>query len=131
MNDKPISKIAVLGLGYVGLPLSLEFYKGGLEVYGIETDKEKVKKLNSGDSYLDDVPATMIKEAISSGRFNVVNDYKILQYVDSAIICVPTPLNKLQEPDISFIIQAVDSIEVYLHSGMLIVLESTTYPGTT
>lgn len=124
-------KVGVLGLGYVGLPLALEFNKSGLEVWGIDTDKERIHKLKSGISYVDDVSDESIQQAIKTNRFFVTDTYEILKEIDAVCICVPTPLNKIQEPDLSFIIQAVDAIESYLHQGMLIVLESTTYPGTT
>jgi len=124
-------KVAVLGLGYVGLPLALEFHRSGLEVWGIDTDKERIHKLKSGLSYIDDVSDEVIQQAMKTNRFFVTDEYEILKEIDAVCICVPTPLNKIQEPDLSFIIQAVDAIESYLHQGMLIVLESTTYPGTT
>ncbi len=131
MENSSIQKVAVVGLGYVGLPLALEFYKGGLQVWGIETDNEKVKKLRSGVSYLDDVPSQQIKEALETNRFSITDAYDILEQLDAVCICVPTPLNKVQEPDLSYIVHAVDAIEPHLHKGMLVVLESTTYPGTT
>lgn len=131
MENSSIQKVAVVGLGYVGLPLALEFYKGGLQVWGIEIDNEKVKKLQSGVSYLDDVPSQQIKEALETNRFSITDAYDILEQLDAVCICVPTPLNKVQEPDLSYIVQAVDAIEPHLHKGMLVVLESTTYPGTT
>jgi len=124
-------KVAVLGLGYVGLPLALEFHRSGLEVWGIDTDKERIHKLKSGLSYIDDVSDEVIQQAMKTNRFFVTDEYEILKEIDAVCICVPTPLNKIQEPDLSFIIQAVNAIESYLHQGMLIVLESTTYPGTT
>jgi UDP-N-acetyl-D-glucosamine dehydrogenase len=131
MENSSIQKVAVVGLGYVGLPLALEFYKGGLQVWGIETDNEKVKKLRAGVSYLDDVPSRQIKEALETNRFSITDAYDILEQLDAVCICVPTPLNKVQEPDLSYIVQAVDAIEPHLHKNMLVVLESTTYPGTT
>ncbi|HOV32256.1 MAG TPA: nucleotide sugar dehydrogenase [Candidatus Hydrogenedens sp.] len=131
MENSSIQKVAVIGLGYVGLPLALGFYDSGLQVWGIETDKEKVKKLQSGVSYLDDVPSQRIKEALETNHFSITDKYEILEQSDAVCICVPTPLNKVQEPDLSFIVQAVDAIEPHLHNGMLVVLESTTYPGTT
>ncbi len=126
-----IKKVAVLGLGYVGLPLALEFNKSGLEVWGIDTDRERIHRIKSGISYIDDVSDEIIQQAMKTNRFFVTDEYEILKGMDAVCICVPTPLNKIQEPDLSFIIQAVDAIEPYLHQGMLVVLESTTYPGTT
>ena len=131
MEEGITKKVAVLGLGYVGLPLALEFHRSGLEVWGIDTDKERIHKLKSGLSYIDDVSDEVIQQAMKTNRFFVTDEYEILKEIDAVCICVPTPLNKIQEPDLSFIIQAVDAIESYLHQGMLIVLESTTYPGTT
>lgn len=131
MEEGVIKKVAVLGLGYVGLPLALEFNKSGLEVWGIDTDKERIKKLKAGISYIDDVSSEAIEKAWKTSCFYVTNEYEVLYQIDAVCICVPTPLNKIQEPDLSFIIQAVDAVEHYLHKGMLVVLESTTYPGTT
>lgn len=126
-----IQSVAVMGLGYVGLPLALEFHRGGLTVIGLDTDGEKIHQLQSGRSYLDDVSAEQVRSALESKRFTVSTDIGKLSEVDAVCICVPTPLNKLQEPDLSYIIDAVDSVARHLHQGMLVVLESTTYPGTT
>ena len=126
-----IKKVAVLGLGYVGLPLALEFNKSGLEIWGIDTDRERIHRIKSGTSYIDDISDEIIQQAMQTNRFFVTDEYEILKEMDAVCICVPTPLNKIQEPDLSFIIQAVDAIEPCLHQGMLVVLESTTYPGTT
>ncbi len=131
MNRNSFQKVAVLGLGYVGLPLALEFHNHDLEVWGIDTDINRINQLKSGTSYIDDVPSEIVKKALATNRFFVTNEYNALSKIDAVCICVPTPLNKIQEPDLSFIIQAVDAIEPYLHKDMLIVLESTTYPGTT
>lgn len=126
-----IQSVAVMGLGYVGLPLALEFHRGGLTVIGLDTDGEKIQQLQSGQSYLDDVSAEQVWGSLKSKRFTVSTDFRKLSEVDAVCICVPTPLNKLQEPDLSYIIDAVDSVARHLHHGMLVVLESTTYPGTT
>ncbi len=131
METGSIRKVAVLGLGYVGLPIALEFQKSGLEVWGIDTDTERINKLKEGISYVDDVSSTAVEQALKTNRFYVSDEYNILRQIDAVCICVPTPLNRIQEPDLSFIIQAVNEIEPRLHPGMLIVLESTTYPGTT
>ncbi|MGC8738017.1 MAG: nucleotide sugar dehydrogenase [Candidatus Hydrogenedens sp.] len=131
METGLIKKVGVLGLGYVGLPLALEFHRSGLQVWGIDTDRERIHHLKSGISYIDDVSSEVIQQAMKTNRFLVTDEYEILREIEAICICVPTPLNKIQEPDLSFIIQAVDAIEPYLHQGMLIVLESTTYPGTT
>lgn len=131
MCKSSFQKVAVLGLGYVGLPLALEFHNSGLVVWGIDTDTNRINQLKSSISYIDDVPSKTIQQALATNRFFVSNKYETLNEIDAVCICVPTPLNKIQEPDLSFIIQAVDAIEPYLHKDMLIVLESTTYPGTT
>jgi len=131
METGSIKKVGVLGLGYVGLPLALEFHNSGLEVWGIDTDEKRIHKLKLGMSYIDDVSSKSVEQALLTNRFYVTDQYNVLKQIDAVCICVPTPLNKIQEPDLSFIIQAVDAIEPYLHKGMLVVLESTTYPGTT
>ncbi len=124
-------KVAILGMGYVGVPLALEFLKGGLEVWGIDKDQDKISKLKTGTSYLDDITNEDIKKARKTHKFHFTTDYSVLREVDAVCICVPTPLTKLQEPDLSYVIEAVDNLAPYLHKGMLISLESTTYPGTT
>jgi UDP-N-acetyl-D-glucosamine dehydrogenase len=121
----------VIGLGYVGLSLAVEFAKAGLQVTGIEIDADKVARLQRGDSYVQDVKPYEVKGLIADGKFLVVNDYQALQDVDTVSICVPTPLSKTKDPDISYIAAATKEIVSYLHPGQLIVLESTTYPGTT
>ncbi|MCX8065983.1 MAG: nucleotide sugar dehydrogenase [Candidatus Hydrogenedentes bacterium] len=130
-NEGKIEKVAVLGMGYVGVPLAIEFLKGGLQVWGIDKDPEKISILNSGGSYLDDISDTDVRNALATNRFYLTDEYGVLSRVDAVCICVPTPLTKLQEPDLSYVIEAVDNIVPYLHKGMLVVLESTTYPGTT
>ena len=125
------AKLGVIGLGYVGLPLSMEFARAGFRVTGIDTDAEKVAKLIAGESYIQDVPGSWVAEAVKSGAFRVTTDFSVLREIDSVDICVPTPLRKTKDPDISFVSSAVEQIEKYLHKGMLIILDSTTYPGTT
>ncbi len=124
-------KIAVIGLGYVGLPLSLQFARAGVEVLGLDIDPSKVESLNAGRSYIKHIESSAIAEAAKSGRFSAATDFSRLRGVEAAIICVPTPLNKNHEPDLSFIIQTGQAMAPHLHQGMLVVLESTTYPGTT
>ncbi|MCS7244740.1 MAG: nucleotide sugar dehydrogenase [candidate division WOR-3 bacterium] len=124
-------KISILGLGYVGLPLALEFYKNGFEIYGIDVDKEKVEKLNNGISYVLDVSNEEIKDAIKSGKFKVFDSYEVIKEVDVIIIAVPTPLSKTKDPDLSYILDAVENIKNHLKKGHIVILESTTYPGTT
>jgi UDP-N-acetyl-D-glucosamine dehydrogenase len=122
---------AVIGLGYVGLPLALEIASAGFNVVGIDLDQSKIDKLKRGSSYIGDVSDEAIAGAIKTGRFAPTFDFSALRDVDTASICVPTPLSKSRDPDISFILAVTGKIRRYLHSGQLIVLESTTYPGTT
>ena len=125
------AKIGVIGLGYVGLPLAVEFAEGGFEVTGFELLPEKVKAINSGRSYIDDVPDSKIAELSKNGTLKATLDDRLLAKMDCVSICVPTPLSKTKDPDISYILAAVDWVKKYLHKEMLVVLESTTYPGTT
>jgi UDP-N-acetyl-D-glucosamine dehydrogenase len=124
-------RTAVIGLGYVGLPLSVEFARGGVEVVGIDVTPEKVSSINEGRSYILDIPDSELKEQVDAGRLRATTDFSVLREVDSVCICVPTPLRKSLDPDISYIVAAVNEIAKYIHKGMLVVLESTTYPGTT
>jgi UDP-N-acetyl-D-glucosamine dehydrogenase len=122
---------AVIGLGYVGLPLALEIASAGFNVVGIDLDQNKIAMLKSGKSYIGDVCDQRIVEALKTRRFLPTLDFTTLRDVDTVSICVPTPLSKSRDPDISFILSATEQIRKYLHKGQLIVLESTTYPGTT
>ena len=122
---------AVIGLGYVGLPLAMEIAAAGFQVVGIDLDQAKINALQQGKSYILDVPENSIAEAVRSGRFTPTSDFSTLAKADTVSICVPTPLSKSRDPDISFILSATEEIRRYLHPGQLIVLESTTYPGTT
>jgi UDP-N-acetyl-D-glucosamine dehydrogenase len=124
-------KVAVIGLGYVGLPLAVEFAKAGFRVTGIELDKDRLNRLKKRESYITDVPSKALKQAFGAKKFRVTNDFKILKEIGCIIICVPTPLKRKYLPDISYIKQAVNSIAKNLKSPSLIILESTTYPGTT
>ena len=124
-------KIAVIGLGYVGLPLSLQFARSGVTVLGLDIDRIKVESLNGGRSYINHISAETIAEAVKAGKFSAATDFSRIKEVEAVIICVPTPLNKNREPDISFIIETGKSIGPHLAKGTLVVLESTTYPGTT
>jgi len=124
-------QVAVIGLGYVGLPLSVEFAKAGLTVVGIDLTESKVADINAGVSYVLDVPSSHVKELVDKGLLSATTDFSALRKSDAVCICVPTPLTKTMDPDISFIVAAVSEIQKYLHKGMLVVLESTTYPGTT
>ncbi len=124
-------KVGVLGLGYVGLPLACEFAKAGFSVTGFEVDPSKVKSLHAGKSYIGDIESQDIRALVKSKRLNATTDFEKLHGMDAIIVCVPTPLNKTKDPDISFIDQAARKIAKMLHRGQLVVLESTTYPGTT
>lgn len=124
-------KIAIVGLGYVGLPLALQFTRSGIEVLGLDIDPAKVEALNQGKSYIKHIESSAIADAVKSGSFAASIDFKRIRETEAVIICVPTPLNKNREPDISYIIDTGSNIAPHLQKGMLVVLESTTYPGTT
>jgi UDP-N-acetyl-D-glucosamine dehydrogenase len=124
-------KIAIVGLGYVGLPLSLQFARSGVSVLGLDVDPAKIESLNAGRSYIKHIESSAIAEHVTGKMFEASADFSRIKEVEAVIICVPTPLNKNREPDISFIINTGKSIAPHLHKGILIVLESTTYPGTT
>src|SRR3989304_994745 len=124
-------QVGIMGLGYVGLPLAIEFCKAGFKVTGIDLDKKKIEAIYKGKSYIKDSPDDEIKNAVAAGLLNATTDFSVLKELDTVSICVPTPLRKTKDPDISFIISATAQIRKYLHIGQLIVLESTTYPGTT
>src|SRR6266478_1047599 len=124
-------KIAVVGLGYVGLPLSLQFARSCVSVLGIDVDPTKIELLNNGRSYIKHIEQSAIAELLASGKFSAATDFSLIKEVEAVIICVPTPLNKNREPDLSFIMQTGRSIAPHLAKGALVVLESTTYPGTT
>ena len=125
------ARVAVIGLGYVGLPLATEFAGRGFQATGFEVDEKKVAEINAGRSYIGDVPAELIKQAVDAGRLRATIDFSELTDCDAIIICVPTPLRKTKEPDVSFILAAAEEIQKHLRRGQLIILESTTYPGTT
>ena len=122
---------AVIGLGYVGLPLAMEIAAAGFKVIGIDLDATKIAALKQGKSYILDVPEKLIASTIHTGQFTPTSDFSALSQADTVSICVPTPLSKSRDPDISFILSATEEIRKYLHEDQLIVLESTTYPGTT
>ena len=123
--------IAVVGLGYVGLPLSLQFARSGVRVIGLDIDPEKIKLINSGKSYIKHIESSSIQQQLDNKTFTSSTDFSNVRNVEAVIICVPTPLNKNREPDISYIIKTGENIAPHLHKGILVVLESTTYPGTT
>ena len=125
------AKTAVIGLGYVGLPLAVELARAGYTAVGIDVVAEKARRVNAGDSYIKDVPSDIMAECVKSGRLSATTDFSVLASCDTVNICVPTPLRKTRDPDISYIVSAVEEIQKYIHKDMLVVLESTTYPGTT
>ncbi|MCG3175562.1 MAG: UDP-N-acetyl-D-glucosamine 6-dehydrogenase [Candidatus Omnitrophica bacterium] len=125
------ASVAVIGLGYVGLPLATAFARSGFRVRGIDLDRSKIGRLRRGDSYVLDVPSDDIKDLVRSGALSVSTDYASVAACDGIVICVPTPLGKTKEPDLSYILKATERIAGHLKKGQLIVLESTTYPGTT
>jgi len=130
LEDKT-AKIGVIGLGYVGLPLAVAFAEEGFEVYGIDIGIKRVNSIKQGKSYILDVPSEKLEKLVSSGLLNATSNYRVVKKLDAIIICVPTPLGKTKEPDISFIVSAVDDIIKNRRKGQLYILESTTYPGTT
>jgi UDP-N-acetyl-D-glucosamine dehydrogenase len=124
-------KIGIIGCGYVGLPLALRFADVGQRVTGFDTDQEKINKLNAGQSYIQHISADKIKQHVQGKRFAATTDFTRLREMDAVLICVPTPLDERREPDLSYVEKTAQSIAPNLHRGQLIVLESTTYPGTT
>ncbi|MCS4534063.1 nucleotide sugar dehydrogenase [Neisseria montereyensis] len=124
------AKIGIVGLGYVGLPLMLRYVDIGFQVLGFDIDAEKVEKLNQGKSYIEHISSEKIAEA-SKTHFEATTDFSRIREVEAIILCVPTPLNKYREPDISFVINTTDTVKPYLRKGQVLSLESTTYPGTT
>jgi len=126
-----LGKVSIVGLGYVGLPLALEFAKVGLTVFGIEQNPAKVEKVNRGESYIEDVDSKELSNVVSSGRLKAFTEFYPVKDSDAVVICVPTPLTLHKEPDISYIVNVTNEITKFLKKGHLIVLESTTYPGTT
>ena len=125
------ARIGVIGLGYVGLPLAVEFAAAGFRTTGFEVDDAKVRRINQGESYIPDVTSEQVAESVTADRLDATTDFARLRDADVIIICVPTPLRKTKEPDVSFILAAAENICVTLRPGQLIILESTTYPGTT
>jgi len=125
------ARISVLGLGYVGLPLAVLFAEAGYTVLGIDPDQRKVDNLNKGISYIQDVPTAQLSRLVNSGKISATTDFSSLREIDAVSICVPTPLRKTGDPDMSFILSATEELARYVHKGMVVVLESTTYPGTT
>src|SRR6516164_1296108 len=125
------ARVGIVGLGYVGLPLAVEFARAGFEVTGIDVSQTKADRVNIGDSYVGDVPGAILKPLVESGKLRATADFSAVRDLDTINICVPTPLRKTKDPDMSFIDSACQEIERYFHPGLLVILESTTYPGTT
>jgi UDP-N-acetyl-D-glucosamine dehydrogenase len=125
------ARTGVVGLGYVGLPLAVELGKAGFHATGIDLDERKIQSIVQGRSYIPDVPTADVLALTKAGKLDATTDFSIVKELDTINICVPTPLRKTKDPDMSYIVSAVEAIAKYLHPGMLIVLESTTYPGTT
>lgn len=130
LGDKK-AQVAILGMGYVGLPLAVVFAEAGFTVTGIDPDNRKIDLLNKGESYIPDVPTETVARLVESGRLKATSDFSVLKGMDAVSICVPTPLRKTGDPDMSFIVAATEELARYIHKGMVVVLESTTYPGTT
>src|ERR1700750_2062573 len=125
------ARVGVVGLGYVGLPLAVEYAKAGFSVTGIDVQNSKVDSLNAGTSYIQDVPTREVKELVADQKLRATTDFSVIAELDTINICVPTPLRKTKDPDMSFIVSACQQIGMFIHPGMLTILESTTYPGTT
>jgi UDP-N-acetyl-D-glucosamine dehydrogenase len=129
--EKRTARLGVIGLGYVGLPLAVELAQAGFEVFGVDIDESRVRQLNQGKSYIQDVQTADVRALVRKGLLHASTDFSILRKCDTVNICVPTPLSKQRDPDVSFIVAAAEQVKKYLHKGMLVILESTTYPGTT
>jgi len=129
--DRRTAQVGVVGLGYVGLPLAVEFARGGFHAVGIDVDTAKVAAIMRGESYIQDVPTADIRHFRESGRLRATTDPAVVAELDTVNICVPTPLRKTKDPDLSYVVSAVEMIAEHLHPGQLVILESTTYPGTT
>ena len=125
------ARVGIVGLGYVGLPLAVEFARAGFTVTGIDVSEEKTRRVNAGESYVGDIPAATLAPLVKSGKLRATADFAAVADLDTINICVPTPLRKTKDPDMSFIVSSCQDIAQHFHRGMLIILESTTYPGTT
>ena len=123
--------VAVIGQGYVGLPLAVEFARAGFPVYGIDLDARRIARLARGQSYIQDVPSSELAPLVRQGRLKPTTDFSVLRRCGAVSICVPTPLSKTRDPDMSYVVSAAEQVARYLHKQELVVLESTTYPGTT
>jgi UDP-N-acetyl-D-glucosamine dehydrogenase len=128
---KKTARVGVLGLGYVGLPLAVEFARAGFNVTGIDVQQSKIDALNRGHSYVKDIKDSVLQPLVESGKLHATSDLSVIQQLDTIDICVPTPLRKTKDPDMSYVVAATEAIAEHLHPGLLVMLESTTYPGTT
>src|ERR1700676_3419455 len=129
--ESKTARVGIVGLGYVGLPLAVEFAGAGFTVTGIDIDKKKVAALNRGESYIQDIPTAVLAPLVKAGKLKGATDFGSVATLDTINICVPTPLRKTKDPDMSYIVNACQEIAKHFHPGMLVILESTTYPGTT
>src|SRR4029079_16764206 len=129
--ERGSARCGVIGLGYVGLPLALEFARAGFHVTGIDLDERKVESILAGRSYIVDVRDEEIAEPVRAGRFVPTTDFSVIRDLDTINICVPTPLRKTKDPDLTYVVSAVNETREHLGKGQLVILESTTYPGTT
>jgi UDP-N-acetyl-D-glucosamine dehydrogenase len=125
------ARTGVIGLGYVGLPLAIEFAHAGFHAVGIDVDKRKVDAINAGQSYIVDTSNEEVASLVATGRLQATTDFTAIEDLDTINICVPTPLRKTKDPDMTYVVAAVSEIKKHLRAGQLIILESTTYPGTT
>ena len=130
INDRS-AKVGVIGLGYVGLPLAVEFANAGYDVIGIDINRNKVDLINAGKNYISDIKDSILNEVVSKKLLKATTNFKVVKKLDAISICVPTPLNKEKNPDISYIVSVMEELKNYLHENMIIILESTTYPGST
>src|SRR5208337_4163767 len=123
------ARVGIVGLGYVGLPLAVEFARAGFTVTGIDISEEKTRRVNAGDSYVGDVPSSTLAPLVEAGKLRAASDFRPVLELDTINICVPTPLRKTKVPDMSFIVSSCQEIAHNFHAGMLVILESTTHPG--
>ena len=130
INSKK-AKVGVVGLGYVGLPLAVEKANAGYETIGFDVQESKVNKVNNGENYIGDVVDAELKELVEAGKLRATTDFSFIKDVDTVCICVPTPLDLYKQPDLSYVVNSTKAVAEYLHKGMIVILESTTYPGTT
>ena len=125
------ARVGIVGLGYVGLPLAVEFANAGFAVTGIDLIPSKTERINAGDSYIQDVSSAKVAALVEAGKLRATTDFSVIAELGTINICVPTPLRKTKDPDMSYIVSACQEIAKFIHPGMLVILESTTYPGTT